>query len=191
MGTEPHHPRRVGMPAIDLIIAICVVLISVASLWIAVRSSDVQQRTLAASVWPYLDVGTSDVTSNDTEIIMYTIDNKGVGPGLLKWFVMSYHGKEYGDPREMLKACCGFSGNAITSRIHDRVIAARESIDFIRVLPKYMTAAQYHRLDIAERSIESHACYCDVLDDCWIFGAHEQPTPIASCPPSPVKRDLF
>jgi hypothetical protein len=192
MAETSDRPPRVGVPAIDLIIAVCVVLISVASLWVAVRSGQIQERTLAASVWPYLEVGTSDVTDSGTHIILYTVENKGVGPALLKWFTISYGGRAFGDPRELLKACCGFTGNAITSTIHDRVIAARESIDFVKVLPGHMTPAEYARLDQANGKLGVHACYCSVLDDCWMLEPpKEQPTPVRACPPSPVQRDVF
>lgn len=180
------------MPVIDIIVAACVVLISLASLWVAVRSSEVQERTLAASVWPYLEAGSSDITDSGSRIIEYTVKNEGVGPALLKWFTMSYDGREYGSPREVLKVCCSFTTNVITSTIHNRVIAAREAIDFVKVLPKNMTSAQYHRLDRAEARITMRACYCSVLDECWMLEPHRsQPVAIRNCPPAPVARDDF
>jgi hypothetical protein len=192
MAETPDRPRRVGVPAVDLIIAICVALISVASLWVAVRSSQLQERTLAASVWPHLEVLSSDLTENGTPIIVYTVKNQGVGPALLTWFAMSYDGRVFGDPRQMLEACCGFSGNAITSTIHDRVLAARESIDFIKVLPKSMTLSQYRRLDEGANRVSVSACYCSVLDDCWMLESlRREPIPVRKCPPSPVEPDHF
>ena len=180
------------MPVIDIIVAVCVVLISLASLWVAVHSSEVQERTLAASVWPYLEVGSSDITDSGTRIIAYTVKNEGVGPALLKWFTMSYDGREYGSPRDVLKVCCNFTTNVITSTIHNRVIAAREAIDFVKVLPKNMTSAQYHRLDQAEARITMRACYCSVLNECWMLEPHRsQPVAIRDCPAAPVARDVF
>jgi hypothetical protein len=161
-------------------------------LWVAVRSSQLQERTLAASVWPHLEVGSSDLTGNGTRIILYTVENQGVGPALLKWFTMTYNGREYGDPRQLLEACCGFSGNSITSTIHNRVIAAREAVDFIKVLPKSMTNAQYRRLDEGTTKVSVRACFCSVLNDCWMLEARRgDPVPVRECPPSPVERDRF
>lgn len=193
MAETPERPHRVGIPAIDLIIAVSVVLISVASLWVALRADQVQERTLAASVWPYLETGTSNVTETGTHIILYNVQNQGVGPALIRWFTMSYRGREFGSAESLLKACCNYDGGkAITSTIHNRVIAAHELINYVSILPNRMTDSEYHRLDHATADISVHGCYCSVLGQCWMLEPHRQdPVEIGSCPPSPVKRDRF
>ena len=186
----PDKPPQIGLPRIDALIAVCVVLISVASLWVAVRSSQIQQKTLAASVWPYLEMGTSDTTDNGGRIILFTIKNQGVGPALVHWITLSYRGRVFGDPRLLLRTCCGFTKTVITTTIHGRVIAAREAVDFIKILPSSMSAQQYLRLDRAAAEIEHRACYCSVLDECWMLGARKSgPAPVRSCGPSPIADD--
>ncbi|HEX3671612.1 MAG TPA: hypothetical protein VHT92_07920 [Candidatus Cybelea sp.] len=179
-----------GLPKVDALIAACVVFISVASLWVAVRSSEIQQKTLAASVWPYLEMGTSDTTDNGGRIILFTIKNQGVGPALVHWMVLSYRGRVYGDARLLLRACCSFTGPVITTTVHGRVIAGRESIDFIKVLPAAMSAQQFLRIDGAAAEIEHQACYCSVLDECWILASRKNgPAPVRSCGASPIAGD--
>lgn len=188
--TSPDRPPRVGLPTVDVLIAVCVVFISVASLWVAVRSSQIQQKTLAASVWPYLEIGTSDTTDTGGRIILFTIKNQGVGPALVRWITLSYHGKIFGDSRSLLQACCSFTGPVITTTIHGRVIAAREAVDFVKILPSSMTAAQFARLDRAAAETEHRACYCSVLDECWILGSSKKgPFPVRSCGAAPIAED--
>lgn len=186
----PDRPPKVGLPKVDLLIAACVVVISVASLWVAVRSSEIQQTTLAASVWPYLELGSSDTTDSGGRIILFTVKNQGVGPALVRWITLSYRGQAFGNARALLRSCCAFTKPVITTTVHGRVIAARESVDFIKILPMYMSAKEFSRLDRAAAEISHRLCFCSVLDRCWILGSNKVgPQPVASCGPSPVPDD--
>ena len=48
--------------------------------------------------------------------------------------------------------------------------------------------AIWNALNQERQNIRMRACYCSVLDDCWIFDSErEDPEPVARCPaPGPV-----
>lgn len=178
----PNGPRRSGVIVLDAIVAVCVVIISVASLWVAVRTAYIQQRTLAAGVWPNIDVGVSDVTPEGSRHFAFVIVNSGVGPAIVHWLTLNYAGREYREPHSLFRDCCAFTRPLIKRRISNRVLMARENVDFVWVLPKNMTNEEYQRLDRASRYIDAVACYCSVLGECWIFDEHsENRTPVSAC----------
>jgi hypothetical protein len=181
----PDGPRRTGIVVLDAIAAVCVIIISVASLWVAVRTAYIQQRTLAAGVWPYIDIGASDVTAEGARQFTYTVVNSGVGPAIVHWLTLSYGGREYRDPHSLLRDCCAFTRPFIKRRIGNRVLMARESVNFLWVLPKNMTNDEYERLDRAQSTISAVVCYCSVLGECWIFDQQRarSRTPVRECPP--------
>ena len=86
-------PHKTGHNWLDIIIGVAVIAISVASLWVASGESRTQQRILAASVWPYLQYGSSNATPDGKYEINLIIANNGIGPARIKWFTMYYKGK--------------------------------------------------------------------------------------------------
>lgn len=183
---QPHKSGRIW---IDLVVAGCAVLISLASFWVAFRASQTQERLLSASVWPYLQAETSDFNPID-----FTLQNAGVGPARLRWATLYYKGAPYASASEALVACCGaklpMQRIAITQYLQQRVLIAAETVTYIR-LPK--TASQnavWTRLDRERHRFYLRACYCSVLDECWIFDERKaQPQPVTVCPPA--ERPVF
>lgn len=122
------RPHRTGVFWIDIAVALAAVCISVASLWIALRTDRTQERLLAASVWPVLLFETSDYAESGSpgetrHIIRFSITNAGVGPARVKWF-----------DRALLRQCCEpgkarpLSRVLISNYMQTRVMTARETI---------------------------------------------------------------
>jgi len=162
------------------------VLISVASLWVAVRASHTQEKLLSASVWPFLQYETSDFPSR-TNDIRFTLQNAGVGPARLEWVTLYYRGKAYATAREALRVCCGAtrSSPAATEYLQGRVLTANQTVDFIRLPKDASDLAVWTRLDRQRLNFYLRSCYCSVLDECWLYDVrYKHHEPVKDCPPA-------
>ena len=67
--------------------------------------------------------------------------------------------------------------------IRGRVLKAGDQI-VLMTLPKETNSDElWKRFDRARFDVAVQACYCSVLDDCWIFDStHTDPEPVRSCP---------
>lgn len=98
-------PSRIRL--IEITVAVSVVVISVASLFVAVFQGIVMQRTLEASVVPVVQYGTGnyDLERNEWRLIL-SLTNTGLGPAEIRDFRMSWNGGEITDTSAFLTLCC-------------------------------------------------------------------------------------
>lgn len=177
--------HRTGRIWIDLVVAACAILISVASLWVAVREGRTQERLLSASVWPYLQYGTDDIPSN-VQKIDFTVRNAGVGPARMHWATLYYGNAPYATAKAALAACCGAVGRltTVTQYLQQRVLTPNETVAFIHLTKNARNSAVWTKLDLARQRFYLRACYCSVLDDCWLLDSRrDQPQAVNACPP--------
>ncbi|HYL27243.1 MAG TPA: hypothetical protein VEW74_05365 [Candidatus Nitrosotalea sp.] len=172
---------------LELIVAASAILISVASLWVAVRAGQTQERLLAANVWPYLQFQTSDFPTPVSEIAFW-LQNAGVGPARLRWATLYYKDRPYASAQAAFLACCAAKltkRNGITQYLQSRVMTPSQMVKFISVTKAGTDPAAWNRLDVERLNFHLRACYCSVLDDCWIFDdRRSQPQPVNDCPPA-------
>src|SRR5688572_7082982 len=104
MATEFDQRRR---RTIELVIAVAVVAISLASLFTAVYQSIIMRRTLEASVWPRVEWENS---SYDDErrmnAIIFALANRGVGPARIARVEVLLKGERVGNEDALLLDCC-------------------------------------------------------------------------------------
>lgn len=191
---------------VEIIVAVSVVMISVASLAVAVFQGTVMQRQLAASVLPILDYshGNYDPDAESREITL-TLLNNGLGPAALETV-----GIWYGDLGplhldELLGACCLDSDAgpearaeevsqmfrdgrlfAISSDPNGRIVAPDQSITLMNIpFPETgdeQVQAIWRQLDQERWRMSVEVCYCSVFDECWRarFPNHRR-EPVRSC----------
>ena len=166
------------------------VLVSVISLGVAVSANRTQERLLAASAWPALEFDTGNRARDGTHEITLTLGNNGVGPARLRGVQLFYKGKFSGDSRRLLQQCCAPGNspvNDITSGTRGRVLKAGDQIVLMTLSKVSNSDELWQRLDRERFDVTVRACYCSVLDDCWIFdSAHMDPEPVRSCPVLPA-----
>lgn len=178
-----------------MVIALGAVCVSVASLWVALRTDRTQERLLAASVWPVLLVETSDYAEGGTpgvtrNVIQFSVTNAGVGPARVKWFDVYYHRKPIENGHALLQQCCGDRQRAlsrvqISNYMQTRVMTARETIHFLEIPRNATNVAEWNVLDKARQNVYVRACYCSVLDECWLLDSRNaEPASVRGCPPA-------
>lgn len=180
-------PHKTGHNWLDIIIGVAVIAISIASLWVAAGESRTQQKLLAASVWPDVQYGSGNATPDGKYEINLSVTNAGTGPAKIKWFTMYYKDKAYATIHDLMMACCGVRKDqkiwALTSGQQDNVLAAHDHVNFVHMPGDKNDMAILKKLDRARRAIYVRACFCSVLDDCWLLDARQdEPTPVNRCP---------
>lgn len=190
MAETPDRPHRTGHMALDFIIAACAIIISVASLWVALRADQTQEQLLKSTVWPYIEYDTSNATESGTNRLAYEVRNAGVGPAIVRSFAVAYKGQYYATLRDLMAACCNVhpakrKHGIFSSTVRDRVIMAHENIIFIQVLPALSDTRTYTAISAARSGVSIQICYCSVLGDCWLFdtAVDPQPNPVRKCLP--------
>jgi hypothetical protein len=178
---EAREIRALGrVVRLDLVIAICALLISslatIASFWQTI----VVQKQLSAAVLPYLEV--TGMLSADE--VKFSIDNVGVGPAIIKDAVLTDHGvaKLTVDaafrPRfDLLKR--GTTLSTSTSDINPGVaIRAGDSLVVLDARAKGVREVVLPLLASGDLKL----CYCSILDQCWTVSEKvAAPVPAPSC----------
>jgi hypothetical protein len=166
---------------LDLIIAVCALLMSslatAASWW----QSRIIAEQLSSQVWPYL----SFQTTYDPSYISLEIVNDGLGPAIVRSVVLTLDGKPYPDPalafRRIFRPEKGKVSAQLRGMSPGSVIRAGGGAVLVRINAAWAArqfAAASNRVDV-------HVCYCSVLGNCWLISAHDQaqdPHPMRSCP---------
>jgi hypothetical protein len=177
-----------GGRSFDLLMGLGVLLISAISLWVAVSANRTQEKMLAASVWPSLQFGTSNTSVDGEPQIALDLLNRGIGPARIRWAELSYDGRAVRNLRELLAACCGHEGESpgFTSGLRQRVLGADEWIQLVRIPRPEIDDGLWEALDGARHKMRLRACYCSVLDDCWLLDSRkDEAEAVARCPAAP------
>ena len=185
-------PARGGR--FELVVGASAILLSVVSLFVAISANRTQERMLAASIWPSLLFNTSNTAPDGTPQLGIDLLNRGTGPARVRWLEMYYRDAPLADWRELLQRCCASSPAqveevyGISSGVQNRVLGADEWVRMLQIQPEDAPDAVWKALDQERQNVRMRACYCSVLDDCWIFDSErEDPEPVARCPaPGPV-----
>ncbi|WP_019960284.1 hypothetical protein [Woodsholea maritima] len=112
MAFKKLKPVKVNVRSVELVIAVCVVVISLASLFVAFYQGRVMQKTLEANVWPALQVTTGNYNAERDQVeITFEMSNGGMGPAEVKSAVILYRGTLYdlnnaGNLGRLIVDCC-------------------------------------------------------------------------------------
>lgn len=181
---------RIGTRAFELLVGFGVLLISLVSLFVAVSANRTQERLLAASIWPSLLFGTSSASVEGKPQVTFDLINRGTGPARIRWAELTIDGTAFHDTRELLRLCCNETAEVdiFSSGLHRRVLGSDEWITVVRLPREGNSEALWQALDDARHRIRLRACYCSVLDDCWLLDSElDDPQPVRTCPaPPPV-----
>jgi len=174
---------------LDLIVGASAMLIAIISLAVALRQSQIMERQLAASVWPYLQYGTSNGTDDGKQVISFEVENVGVGPARVHSMSLRYDGKAVRNLHELMAACCSdllaSTGKASwwISTLHDQVLAPNRPKLFSTLTNAPKNAPYWERLNIERMKIQFKTCYCSVLDQSWMLDSlKDDREPLAACP---------
>ncbi|SDL59714.1 hypothetical protein [Maricaulis salignorans] len=191
---------------VEIVIAVSVVIISVASLFVAVYQSRVMDQTLAASVMPIMDYTTGNFSAvHQDNRIELDVRNNGLGPAQVHYLAMSYQGEPVIAPDRFIAQCCAPEGltpderelhirdlfrtgrlNLLTDVVGGRVFAPQQRVVFATMTQPEdpESLAVWEAFNRARHGLELEICYCSVLEDCWTARFPQQHrAPVDQCEP--------
>jgi hypothetical protein len=194
---HPHHGHT-GIPWLDVILAGSAILISIISLFVSILHGRTMEKLVEAnatqvraSTLPILRFWTGNfLEETHQSAVHFDIMNGGTGPAIIEWFSLSYRGHPVKDGSALLDACCRSSsgqslGPMSQNAISGQTLAPGKSLVAYVAQKGAGDGRVYQALESSGRfAIEAHACYCSVLEECWLTDFRQtRPQRVASCDP--------
>src|SRR5450631_3253405 len=106
---EPPHRHHGGaLPRwLEWTTAIAALVVSVSSIFIAIRNGDIENRMLKANSFPYLYGGVSDATPEGGDQISIDFVNNGVGPANEKSLKVKVGGRYVTSVKDLIRTAVG------------------------------------------------------------------------------------
>ena len=203
IGDEHHgHAHKSGIPWLDLVIAGSAIVVSVVSLVVSVGHGRTMEKLVEAnalqvkaSTLPILRFTHGNLDEKtERPRVHFDLTNGGTGPAIIQWLTLSYDGKPVAGIPALLRACCGQkpgedSGQTYNNVATGQTLGAGQSSEIFAMRPPQ--AGDRRVWDTLESGgrfrIGARACFCSVLDACWIteFG-RSQPRPVTTCGAPPA-----
>lgn len=175
---------------LELVSTVVVLFVSIVSLWVAVRSEDANNRMVAASSWPFLQIKSGNQSDDGMKVITLSVENAGVGPAKIKTFEVFWKGQAFSSTQALLRACCmhdpkaPFSAGTISTL---GVLRAGDHTQFLRYKLTPENKADWQAFDQVRYSeLIYRACYCSVFDECRLSDLRGREQPVKACPKPPV-----
>ena len=193
---EPVHSHHsTGIRWFDAAITLSVLMVSVASLVIALHSGstmerlvDENARLVRANSTPLLSFRTSNAGEDGKPELTFSVSNYGSGPARLVWFELHGDGKTYPNIIGMAQSVSGaltHIGSSSQPLAHT-VLRTGEERPFL-LWPKPADDAgpegtAWKAVESARWHFKAEACYCSLLNECWHSTLDgDVPTPVERC----------
>lgn len=186
---------------LNLILATCAILISLASFYATYLQADAAERQVKAQTWPWLEFihGNYDAKSKK-HTLSFSITNSGVGPALIKKVTFKYKDKKFDNLYSLLDSCCFDTKELhkkaeqyldinpdepfalITSPTKDRILSPGSNLQIL-VFPKVSwNQAEWERLDKARwKKLGLDICYCSLFEQCYETNERKEIKEVKSC----------
>lgn len=165
--------------------ALAAIIVSVVALFVAWDQANVMRSQQLADVWPALQADNQTIRTAEGLSAGFRVQNAGVGPAMVRQVSLVRRdgtvADGYADFASHFPETSGFANESLSGRI----LAAGASTVVLRLLwdtelltPELLDAVNG---EIGEWALT--ACYCSVLDDCWVAESHgyAEPQPVERC----------
>jgi hypothetical protein len=180
----PKEPRA-RISRYETIIA---TLVGVSALFVSGYTAYVQRQQVRATVWPILEYNTSN-----EPMIHFTLENKGVGPAIIRHVIVTVDGQPVRDWHEALQKMLGPGVHKFSeSTMKGHVLSAGESMNILiphddksQPLTFEKAGPLWTELNKDRARIGVEICYCSTLGECWTLRSNAQgtsTTETGSCP---------
>jgi hypothetical protein len=184
---------------LNLILAICAVLISIASFYATYLQANAAEKQVKAMTLPLLQYGTGNVDAQShSPVIAFTINNNGVGPALIKSVNYQYNGKSSSNFFDFLNDCCSeevkdFEGRSnqtldlslggyVTSPTDNVILSTEGQLDFYKLYKGEVSELLWQKLNQERNNLSIELCYCSLLDDCYMTKGRGSIQQVSECP---------
>jgi len=163
---------------VDFLLGLSAVFLSASALIVAIIQTTIFREQQYAAVWPYLQT----TYSFRSGFYDYGMENKGVGPAVVKSMEFRYQGVSYANTRELFSAVFGenFKGIGFSDVNTNYVFKSGEGISLLTVdLPDSLINNVIYHWE--SDSITLSVTYADVYGNCWKL-EYGVTTRLSSCP---------
>jgi hypothetical protein len=186
----------------ERILAICAIVISAISLWVAFDTQQSNRQLVAEGAWPFVQIFASG-GSDEPRVLTLNIANAGIGPAKIEALELFWNGHAYASASDLLKDCCGrpvlaragsdapVAADATlgTSTVVGTVLRPGDTVPIIRYALSSGNADFWNAFRAQRFRITHRICFCSALDECWltktqaIGGTQDlDPPRVAACP---------
>ncbi|HSF55452.1 MAG TPA: hypothetical protein VLA71_16980 [Algoriphagus sp.] len=151
---------------VEFLLGLSAVFLSASALIVSIIQTTIFKEQQYASVWPYLQTTLSSRSGNYD----YGIENKGVGPAIVKKFEYVYRGTSYDNTRALFTALFGenMKGVGFSGVNKDYVFKPEEAISLLSLdNPDSVIRQIAYRWESA--SVNLKVTYSDVYGNCWLL----------------------
>ena len=190
---------KISNDRINLVVAACAILISLASFYVAYRQADAEERQVKAATWPYLQLSSSNYDINSgKETISLKVQNAGVGPAMMHGFSMTYKDTVSHNAYDILAACClpegetrkwltapetrELAGFIVTSSTGRRILPIQSDLTVVSFEKTEKNLDFWDKVNNERWRVKARACYCSLLEDCYLTDFEADPLPVKQCP---------
>jgi hypothetical protein len=185
----PHRPRGGALPRwLEWVTAISALVVSVCSIFIALRNGEIENRMVKANSFPYLIGVSSDATPDGGERISVDLLNNGIGPADEQSLRIRVGGRYVTSVPDLIATAVGAQDAApATASLHwvrnsvpSRFIAAKDNQFVFRISKTPANSAYWDRLDQTLPTWHIEYCYCSVFEECWAVTDYRH-MPVKAC----------
>jgi hypothetical protein len=139
---------------------------------VMIRQAEIMQSQQHISVWPYLETLTTTMVSEKPDEAYYEIENKGIGPAIVKQVTIKVDGIIMKNNNELFESMIGKTDTLAisTTAVRDRVIAPGEKIRAFHIIGDDLVKRFY--TSFQKKKFEYIICYCSVYKECWTSNAN-------------------
>lgn len=168
---------RIGQRNWDGAAAVIAAFVGLLALLVSGYTAYLQRQQVRAQVWPYLEPGMS---SSRRE---FTLNNKGVGPAIIRSVQVLADGKPQRNWSEVFAALgINYDHHIPYSTVNGVVISANDKVTQLL----FPTAEDFNLFAHEMPRLDLEVCYCSSLGDCWNYNGNaptpaETHRPVAEC----------
>ncbi len=182
-------PEQQGTRVASRYDAVIATLVGVCALCLSGYTAYMQRQQVRAAVWPILEYN----TSNEPEI-RFTLDNKGVGPAIIRHVRVTVDGQPVVNWYEALQKLLGPGKHSFSeSTMTGHVLSAGESMNIL--VPHNLNGAPltfdkseplWAEMNKDRERVAVEICYCSTLGECWTLrsdaNTNNSTTETRTCP---------
>lgn len=163
---------------VNVLLGLSAVFLSASALIVSIIQTTIFKEQQYATVWPYMQL--SAFYSGNS--YSFGLENKGVGPAIIKDFTYTYQGKSFKSTREAFAALFGggVKGVGYSAIAKDYVFKSGESIAILTIdMPDSLIQEYISKWESADLTLD--VIYSDVYGNCWNI-SNGVTTRLTSCP---------
>ena len=147
---------------VEYLLAGVAFFVSVCTLFVYIYQARMMREQQRVSVWPYLESHSSDVV--DYRIC---VDNKGVGPAIIRKVEIVVDGKVVPDNKALITAVLGpeWKMGYENSTLNGRVLAPGEEIVMLKIPD--LKEGRAFEAKLRAHPFDLRITYCSIYGDCW------------------------